>query len=186
MIVYVQKKEPGECHNRDTRRITVAQCGKSGKRDGPPYTYPVRENTNRRFPEKEVSVLFVSSAVRAAFFIIGLLIIMYQIIPLRPAIEIILDASGILALCAAFAARESFGNYIAGFLLTVHKPFKIGDRISLQQIDITGTVKDISFRHTVIESDSGSIITVPNSIMNTVAIEDLPEIKPKRQNKKKK
>ena len=141
---------------------------------------------NRRFPEKEVSVLFVSSAVRAAFFIIGLLIIMYQIIPLRPAIEIILDASGILALCAAFAARESFGNYIAGFLLTVHKPFKIGDRISLQQIDITGTVKDISFRHTVIESDSGSIITVPNSIMNTVAIEDLPEIKPKRQNKKKK
>lgn len=141
---------------------------------------------NRRFPEKEVSVLFVSSAVRAAFFIIGLLIIMYQIIPLRPAIEIILDASGILALCAAFAARESFGNYIAGFLLTVHKPFKIGDRISLQQMDITGTVKDISFRHTVIESDSGSIITVPNSIMNTVAIEDLPEIKPKRQNKKKK
>ncbi|MBP5280862.1 MAG: mechanosensitive ion channel [Erysipelotrichaceae bacterium] len=141
---------------------------------------------NRRFPEKEVSVLFVSSAVRAAFFIISLLIIMYQIIPLRPAIEIILDASGILALCAAFAARESFGNYIAGFLLTVHKPFKIGDRISLQQIDITGTVKDISFRHTVIESDSGSIITVPNSIMNTVAIEDLPEIKPKRQNKKKK
>ncbi|MBO7676642.1 MAG: mechanosensitive ion channel [Erysipelotrichaceae bacterium] len=141
---------------------------------------------NRRFPEKEVSVLFVSSAVRAAFFIIGLLIIMYQIIPLRPAIEIILDASGILALCAAFAARESFGNYIAGFLLTVHKPFKIGDRISLQQMDITGTVKDISFRHTVIESDSGSIITVPNSIMNTVAIEDLPEIKPKRQSKKKK
>ncbi|MBO7698273.1 MAG: mechanosensitive ion channel [Erysipelotrichaceae bacterium] len=141
---------------------------------------------NRRFPEKEVSVQFVSSAVRAAFFIIGLLIIMYQIIPLRPAIEIILDASGILALCAAFAARESFGNYIAGFLLTVHKPFKIGDRISLQQMDITGTVKDISFRHTVIESDSGSIITVPNSIMNTVAIEDLPEIKPKRQNKKKK
>ena len=140
---------------------------------------------NRRFPEKEVSVLFVSSAVRTAFFIIGLLIIINQIIPLRPMIEIILDAGGILAICTAFAARESFSNYIAGFLLTIHKPFKIGDRINLQQMDITGTVKDISYRHTVIESDNGSIITVPNSIMNSVAIEDLPEIKTKRQKKKK-
>lgn len=140
---------------------------------------------NEMNPERTVSIPFVASAVRVSYFVIGFIIIGSQILPFRPALEVILDAGGVLAICVTFAARESFSNYIAGFLLTIHKPFIIGDRIRLQDPDITGTVNDITFRHTVIETDEGSIITIPNSIMNTVAIEDLPEIKPKKRGTKK-
>ena len=87
---------------------------------------------NARYPDRAVSVPFVSAAVRVAYFLIGFVIVGYQILPFRPAMEIILDASGVLAICITFAARESFSNYIAGFLLTIHKPFLIGDKISMQ------------------------------------------------------
>ena len=138
---------------------------------------------NKRFPERAVSVPFVSAAVRVAYFLIGFVIIGYQILPFRPAMEIILDASGVLAICITFAARESFSNYIAGFLLTIHKPFLIGDKIAIQSPKITGTVKDITFRHTTIETESGSIVTVPNAIMNSVAIEDLSKVKKSKKKK---
>ena len=142
------------------------------------------ERFNKIYPERAVSIPFVASAVRFAYFIIGLIIIVNQVIPFKPALELLLDAGGILAICATFAARESIGNYIAGFLLTVHKPFRIGDRIAIEHPDISGIVKDITFRHTVIETESGSIVTVPNAIMNTVAIEDLSH-KKKTVRKKK-
>ena len=139
---------------------------------------------NRRFPDRAVSVPFVSAAVRVAYFLIGFVIIGFQVLPLRPAMEVMLDASGVLAICITFAARESFSNYIAGFLLTIHKPFLIGDRISIQDPHISGTVKDITFRHTMIETENGGIVTVPNAIMNAVAIEDQSKIKKTRQKKK--
>lgn len=141
---------------------------------------------NARYPDRAVSVPFVSAAVRVAYFLIGFVIVGYQILPFRPAMEIILDASGVLAICITFAARESFSNYIAGFLLTIHKPFLIGDKISMQAPDIAGIVKDITFRHTIIETESGSIVTIPNSIMNSVAIEDLSKVKKTKQKKKTK
>ncbi len=140
---------------------------------------------NRHYPERSVSIPFVSSAVRFAFFLIGFIIIMNQIIPLKPALELLLDAGGILAICVTFAARESFSNYIAGFLITIHKPFKIGDKVCLQSLEITGTVKDISFRHTTLETESGSIITVPNAIMNSIAIEDLDSVREVKRKKKR-
>ena len=66
-------------------------------------------------------------------------------------------------------------NYISGFLLSIHKPFQIGDRILICLIGqkIMGTVERITFRHTVIRTDSGSTVTVPNSVMNSTSIENL-------------
>jgi len=118
-------------------------------------------------------VAAITAVIYFAYFAIAFLVIAYQVLAFRPVISVILDAGGIFALCVAIAARESFNNYIAGFLLTVHKPFNIGDKINIEQLNITGIVKNVTFRHTAIKTESGSIVTIPNSIMNTVAIEDL-------------
>ena len=72
---------------------------------------------NESFPEHAVSVTFVSSAVRTLDVLLGVLAAMSQVIALKGAIETILSASGVIALCITIAARESLSNYIAGFLL---------------------------------------------------------------------
>ena len=99
------------------------------------------EAFNKTRPNHAVSIPFVSSAVRVAYFLLSFVIIAYQILPFRPVLDLMMDASGILAICVTFAARESFSNYIAGFLLTIHKPFIIGDKISIQDPKIKGIVK---------------------------------------------
>ncbi|MBR5340298.1 MAG: mechanosensitive ion channel family protein [Erysipelotrichaceae bacterium] len=43
----------------------------------------------------------------------------------------------------------------------------------LTEKGINGTVKEITFRHTCIETRTGTLITVPNTVMNDVVIEDL-------------
>lgn len=131
------------------------------------------ERYNLRHPGHEVPTRFISSAVRFAFFLIGLLIVMSQVNPLKPMVQLIFNAGSVVMICCTFAARESFSNYIAGFLLSIHKPFKIGDMICLRDKEIAGTVEEITFRHTVIITEEGSTVTVPNAVMNSIAIEDL-------------
>ena len=130
---------------------------------------------NEHHPGHEAPVKFVSSAVRFAFFVIGLLIVMGQVKPLAPAVEMVFSAGSMLAFCATIAAKKSFSNYISGFLISLHKPYIIGDRITINSQFVTGTVEGITFRHTVIKTDQGTIVTIPNSLMNSSAIENRTE-----------
>lgn len=136
---------------------------------------------NENHPGHEAPVKFISSAVRFAFFIIGLLIVMGQVKPLAPVMDMMLSAGSVLAICSTFAAKKSFSNYISGFLISVHRPYIAGDRISIRDESVTGTVEEITFRHTTIKTDQGTIVTIPNAIMNSTAIENLTEAERRRQ-----
>ena len=140
---------------------------------------------NKTYPERAVSKTFVSAAVRFAYTFFGLLIVLSQIKPLEPVMETLLSAGGVMAICVTFAAQESFGNYIAGFLMAMNKSFRIGEEVNLKSLDVSGTVKEITFRHTVIETESGSIVTIPNAIMNSIVIEDVTNVKKSKARKKK-
>ena len=67
----------------------------------------------------------------------------------------------------------------------MHKPFKVGKVINLEALNVKGVVKEITFRHTIIETESKSIVTIPNAIMNSIAIEDLTYAKEKVTKKKR-
>lgn len=125
---------------------------------------------NLRHPGHEAPTRFIAAAVRLAFFIIGLLIIMDQIAFLQPAVNMVFDSSSVVVICCTIAAKESIGNYIAGFMLSLSKPFKIGDTVCLNVQRIKGSVTEITFRHTVIQTESGTIALIPNSVMNSTAI----------------
>ena len=108
---------------------------------------------NENHPGHEAPVRFVSSAVRYAFFIIGLLIVMNQVKAFAPLVEMIFSAGSVLALCTTFAAKKSFSNYISGFLISLHRPYVVGDRIVIQH----QSVKERSrISHSVIRSSKRS------------------------------
>ena len=138
---------------------------------------------NMTYPDRAVSKVFVSSAVRFAYTLIGFLIVFSQIKAFDPVMDVLFSTGGVLAICVTFAARESLANYIAGFLLAIHKPFRIGEKINLKSIKVAGVVEDITFRHTIIRTENGSVVTVPNAIMNSISIEDLTEVKKPKQKK---
>lgn len=72
-------------------------------------------------------------------------------------------SAGIIGIVVGIAAQPTLGNLIAGVVIAVTEPFSIGDVITVN--DFTGRLIEINFRDCQLESDTGDIIIVPNSVM---------------------
>jgi small conductance mechanosensitive channel len=73
--------------------------------------------------------------------------------------------STISALVVGFASQNILGNMIAGLYLSVVRPFKIGDRISIS--GNIGVIYDIELIYTRLLAENGDIVLVPSSSMVT-------------------
>jgi small-conductance mechanosensitive channel len=72
---------------------------------------------------------------------------------------------GIGSLAVALAAQESLADTISGFLIMVDRPFRIGDRIEIQDLDTWGDVVDIGLRSSRIRTRDNRMVIVPNSVI---------------------
>lgn len=70
---------------------------------------------------------------------------------------------GIGSLAVALAARSSLEDTISGFLIMLDRPYRIGDRIELLDLDTWGDVVDIGLRSTRIRTRDNRMVVVPNS-----------------------
>ena len=76
---------------------------------------------------------------------------------------------GLIGLGLSFALRDTIANFIAGLMIMVNQPFKVGDQIETQGEE--GTVKDIRIRATDIRTYDGKLVIIPNSqLYNDVVI----------------
>ena len=72
-------------------------------------------------------------------------------------------ALGLGGLAISLAAKDTIADAIAGFIILVDRPFRIGDRIEIQGIDTWGDVVDIGLRTTRIRTRDNRMVIVPNS-----------------------
>ena len=131
----------------------------------------------RRFNEKHKDKIttnqYLYLTIRTIVWLVCITIIIKQIKPLSSLGDTILGATSIVAVAVGIAAQTTFGNYIAGFFLAIHQPFKVGDIIFIKERGLSGTVQEINFRHTVLLTQEHTEIIIPNTIMNTAVIEDM-------------
>jgi small conductance mechanosensitive channel len=64
-----------------------------------------------------------------------------------------------------FAFQNILQNFLAGILLLLQEPFRIGDFISVTGIE--GTVNDIQSRATVVTTREARQVIIPNAIIFT-------------------
>ena len=128
---------------------------------------------NKKYSDMITTNQYLYHTIRAITWLVCLTVIIKQIAPLSSLGNTILGATSIIAVAVGIAAQATFGNYIAGFFLAVHQPFKVGDIIYIKERGISGTVKDINFRHTVLMTQEQTEIIIPNTFMNTAVIEDM-------------
>ncbi|GAB4336348.1 MAG: mechanosensitive ion channel [Calditrichia bacterium] len=69
---------------------------------------------------------------------------------------------GVGSLAIALAAQETLSNMIAGFVIMVDRPFRVGDRIKTPQ-NVTGTVVHIGLRSMKLQDFDKNIHVIPNS-----------------------
>jgi MscS family membrane protein len=83
----------------------------------------------------------------------------------------IIAGLGIGGLAFALAAQDTVKNFISGIMIFADKPFKVGERIQIGDID--GFVQEIGIRSTRVKTLAGRLVTVPNSIFAGDAIENV-------------
>lgn len=101
--------------------------------------------------------------------------VMLAIVVITAAITLLdhfgVDPSGLVAtlgigsLAIALAAQESLADMISSFMIILDRPFRVGDRIGITELDTWGDVVDIGLRSTRILTLDHRMIIVPNSII---------------------
>ncbi len=74
----------------------------------------------------------------------------------------VVAALGVTSLAIGLASQQALSNIIAGLVLAVDHPFRIGDRIRLPGSE-SGEVLDVGMRSTQIRLADGSVLIVPNA-----------------------
>ena len=79
----------------------------------------------------------------------------------------VLATSAAFSIILGLALQDTLGNLFAGISLQVDKTFEIGDWLEVQNglIKITGQVKELSWRSTVLIGLSDEVITLPNKLI---------------------
>jgi small-conductance mechanosensitive channel len=75
-------------------------------------------------------------------------------------------ALGLGGLALSLAAQDTIADAIAGFIILVDQPFRIGDRIEIQDVGTWGDVVDIGLRTTRIRTRDNRMVIVPNSTIS--------------------
>jgi small conductance mechanosensitive channel len=112
-------------------------------------------------PVLQTRLRFVKRMVEAAIVVIGIMIALSQFTGLDRFAASILASGAIVAAIVGFAAQQSLGNVLAGILLAVTQPIRIGDLISFEEH--SGVVEDIRLAHTFLKTGTDARVIVPNS-----------------------
>lgn len=106
--------------------------------------------------------LALRTLTRTIVWIVGLLTAAVLLFPnLTPTKA--LTGLGLGTLAVGLAFQDIFENYLAGLLILLRKPMRIGDDIECQ--GVSGRVEEITIRDSYIRQRSGELILVPNSFL---------------------
>jgi small-conductance mechanosensitive channel len=112
----------------------------------------------------ETMQLMMRRLVSATIYVIGLMLIIYQIPQLQSLVTAILAGASIAGLAIGFAAKDSLSNFTSSIFIAVFQPFRVGDSVDFR--GEYGQIEDLTLRHTVIRTTDNKRIIVPNSIMS--------------------
>ncbi|MEZ4523090.1 MAG: mechanosensitive ion channel [Thermomicrobiales bacterium] len=107
---------------------------------------------------------------------VGILVAVSVVFPSINAATLV-GVLGISSLAIGFAFRDIAENFLAGVLILLTRPFKIGDQIDINGFE--GTVQDIQTRATFIRTYDGRVVVVPNAdfLTDTVVVNTAYDIR---------
>jgi small conductance mechanosensitive channel len=111
-------------------------------------------------PEAATRLRFLRRVVDATIVVIGLAVALSNFTALDRLMGTVLASSAIAAAVIGFAARQTLANAIAGLLLAITQPLRIGDHVTFE--GETGVVEDVRLTYTWLRSGTDARIIVPN------------------------
>jgi small-conductance mechanosensitive channel len=111
-------------------------------------------------PEADTRLRILRRVIEVAIAVVGIAIALAQFDALSSLAAPFLASSAIVAAVVGFASRQTLANAVAGILLAVTQPLRIGDQVTFE--GETGTVEDVRLTYTYLRSAAGTRIVIPN------------------------
>ena len=121
-------------------------------------------------PAVDTRVRFLRRLVVLGICVLGVLFALSEFAGLNKLAAGLLASSAIIAAIVGFAARQTLANLIAGVMLTVAQPLRIGDQVRIQ--DDTGVVEDVRLNYTVLRTAEGRRLLIPNERLASEVLEN--------------
>ena len=130
-------------------------------------------------PVADTRLRLVRRLVFATIIVLGVALALAQFPSVKRVATGILASSAVLGLVVGFAARQTLANAIAGILLAITQPIRVGDLVTFE--DETGEVEDVRLTYTYIRCDDGRRLIVPNELLAQSTIENHTIVDPRLQ-----
>jgi small-conductance mechanosensitive channel len=110
--------------------------------------------------ETDTRLRFIRRLVYAAIIAIGVGVALAQFDGINRLAASLLASGAIAAAILGFAARQTLANFVAGIMLAVTQPLRVGDWVYVEEQ--YGVVDDIRLTYTFLRTPGGQQIVVPN------------------------
>jgi small-conductance mechanosensitive channel len=111
-------------------------------------------------PVVDTRLRFLRRIAGAIIIVIGVALAVAQYTELDRLASTVLASSAIAAAVIGFASRQVLANAIAGLMIAITQPLRIGDLVTFE--DQTGTVEDISLTYTWLRMGNDARLIIPN------------------------
>ncbi len=126
----------------------------------------IRHLTEKRRKHRNVG-LVLGRLAEGALLLVGVLVALVIAVPSFQPAQLI-QILGISGVAIGFAFRDILQNFLAGILLLLTEPFRLGDQIVVGGFE--GTVEEIQTRATSIRTYDGRRVVIPNSDLFTQSV----------------
>jgi small-conductance mechanosensitive channel len=115
------------------------------------------------------TLAFVQRLISVIIYTVGISAALTHIPEFKVIGNSLLTGAGILTVVGGLASQQILGNIVSGFVIIFYRPFKIGDKITVNNI-YTGIVEEINLRETVIRDYENNRAIIPNSQLSSQVI----------------
>jgi small-conductance mechanosensitive channel len=113
-----------------------------------------------RSPEALTRYRVLRRTISGAIVTFGLLSALLVIPQVRAIAGGLLASSAILGLIIGFASQRTLGNFVAGLMIAITQPLRLGDWVEVGGVG--GSVEEIGLMYTFIRTEDNARLVIPN------------------------
>jgi small-conductance mechanosensitive channel len=110
--------------------------------------------------EADTRIRFVRRLLYAAILLVGFALALTQFAGVNRIAASLLASGVVAAAIIGFAARQTLANFVAGVMLAITQPLRVGDWVTIEEY--YGVVEDVRLNHTVMRTAGDHLVLIPN------------------------
>ena len=111
-------------------------------------------------PEAATRYRVLRRSITTAILVVGFFSALLVIPQVRALAGGFLASSAVLGVIIGFASQRTLGNFVAGLLIAISQPLRLGDQVTVDGTD--GVVEEIGLTYTFIRTEDDDRIVIPN------------------------